>query len=75
MRARPSSSASGGSSSLSEARPYFMRFAMRFMSTVVLPLPAPARMSSGPSVARTASRWRGLRLGKLWAITCRRASM
>ena len=41
----------GGSSEESEARPKRSRQAMRWMSTVVLPLPAPARISSGPSVA------------------------
>ena len=38
------------------AEPNRMRFAMRFTSTVVLPLPAPARMSNGPSVVNTACR-------------------
>src|ERR1043165_5656277 len=33
-----------------------MRYAMRCAMTRVLPEPAPARMRSGPSVARTASR-------------------
>ena len=50
-----SSSAPSGRRSLSEAQPYFSRLAIRLIKTVVFPLPAPARISSGPSVARTAS--------------------
>src|SRR5438128_348106 len=38
-----------------------IRCAMRCVITRVLPLPAPARMSTGPSVASTASRCWGLR--------------
>ena len=38
------------------AEPKRMRLAMRLTSTVVLPLPAPARMRSGPSVVNTACR-------------------
>src|SRR5438105_2607327 len=38
------------------------RWAMRCAMTRVLPLPAPASTSSGPSPARTASRGGGLRL-------------
>ena len=53
--ASSASVALSGTSSVSEARPYLSRLAMRFMSTVVLPLPAPARTSRGPSVASTAS--------------------
>src|SRR4051794_1436730 len=34
---------------------------MRWVSTRVLPEPAPARISSGPSPCTTASRWGGLR--------------
>src|SRR5215218_5962565 len=34
---------------------------MRCVSTRVFPLPAPARMSSGPSVCSTASSWVGFR--------------
>ncbi len=34
---------------------------MRWVMTRVFPLPAPARMSTGPSVASTASRCCGLR--------------
>ena len=52
--ARSASVAVSGTSSVSDPRPYWMRFAIRWMSTVVLPLPAPASSSSGPSVARTA---------------------
>ena len=40
---------------------FSMRFAMRYVSTRVLPLPAPASTSSGPSVQRTASFWAGFR--------------
>ena len=36
--------------------------AMRKVKTRVLPEPAPASTSNGPSVDRTASRWAGLRL-------------
>ena len=38
-----------------------MRWAMRWVSTRVLPEPAPATISSGPSVWVTASYWTGLR--------------
>ena len=38
------------------AEPKRMRLAMRLTSTVVFPLPAPARMSRGPLVVNTASR-------------------
>ena len=41
-----------------------IRWAMRWVSTRVLPEPAPARISSGPSVAATASRWEGFRSAK-----------
>ena len=37
---------------------------MRAVITRVLPVPAPARTSSGPSVVVTASRWDGLRLAR-----------
>ena len=36
-----------------------IRWAMRWVMTRVLPLPAPARTSRGPSACSTASRWRG----------------
>src|SRR4051812_19151493 len=39
--------------------PVSTRWAMRWVSTRVLPDPAPATMSSGPSWCRTASRWTG----------------
>ena len=68
------SSASAGSSSLSPALPYFRRLAMRLMSTVVFPLPAPARISSGPSVAITASICMLFRCSKSARTTLRRAS-
>ena len=58
--ASSASVALSGTSSVSEARPYLSRLAMRFMSTVVFPLPAPARTSRGPSVASTASLCMGL---------------
>ncbi len=38
-----------------------IRCATRYVSTRVFPEPAPATTSSGPSVARTASRWASLR--------------
>src|SRR5215469_12014518 len=38
-----------------------IRCAIRCVMTLVLPLPAPARISTGPSVASTASRCWGLR--------------
>src|SRR3954454_5689883 len=41
------------------ARPLRTRCATRWVSTRVLPEPAPARMSSGPSPCSTASRWGG----------------
>src|SRR5688572_24852513 len=37
------------------------RYAMRAVITRVLPVPAPASTSSGPSVVVTASRWAGFR--------------
>ena len=45
---------SSGRLSLSKALPYLTRFPIRFMSTVVFPLPAPAKISTGPSVWKTA---------------------
>ena len=75
MSASFSALASSGSSAQSEARPYFRMLAMRFMSTVVLPLPAPARMSRGPSVAMTASRCLSFSRGKFFAMTRFRAAM
>ena len=41
-----------------------IRWATRCVSTRVLPEPAPAITSSGPSVCRTASRWAGFRLAR-----------
>src|SRR4029077_7717333 len=38
--------------------PFSMRYAARYVITRVLPVPAPASTSSGPSVVSTASRWR-----------------
>ena len=56
-RALTSSSVTGRGVSLEPcAEPNRMRLAIRLTSTVVLPLPAPARMSSGPSVVNTACR-------------------
>jgi hypothetical protein len=43
------------------ARPVAIRWAIRVVSTRVLPVPAPARTSTGPSVASTAWRCSGLR--------------
>jgi hypothetical protein len=37
------------------------RLASRAVSAAVLPVPAPASISTGPSVVSTASRWGGLR--------------
>ena len=37
------------------------RCASRAVSAAVLPVPAPASISTGPSVVSTASRWGGLR--------------
>ncbi len=44
------------------ARPVPSRWAMRVVSTRVLPVPAPASTSTGPSVASTASRCSGFSL-------------
>ena len=44
-----------------ETRCAAMRYAIRLVSTRVLPDPAPATTSSGPSGALAASRWTGLR--------------
>ena len=54
-------SAPAGTNASSYALPKWIRCAMRLTSTVVLPLPAPARTSSGPLTAYTASRCFGLR--------------
>ena len=43
------------------AWPVRSRYAIRCVITRVLPDPAPARMSIGPSPCMTASRWGGLR--------------
>jgi hypothetical protein len=42
------------------ARPVFSRCAKRAVSARVLPVPAPASTSTGPSSASTAARWSGL---------------
>src|SRR5437870_8360271 len=39
---------------------------MRCAMTRVLPEPGPARISSGPCVCSTASRWRPLRFSRIW---------
>src|SRR5450756_685487 len=39
---------------------------MRCAMTRVLPEPGPARISSGPSVCSTASRWRPLSFSRIW---------
>ena len=44
-----------------QARPVAMMWAMRVVSTRVLPVPAPASTSTGPSVASTARRCSSLR--------------
>ncbi len=49
------------STSSGAASPLPMMYAMRVVMTRVLPEPAPARISSGPSVWRTASRWEEFR--------------
>ncbi len=54
--------------SLARAIPVCSRNAIRCVSTRVLPVPAPARMSSGPSPCVTASRWGGLRPASRSAI-------
>src|SRR5215469_7141869 len=45
-----------------------IRCAMRYVMTRVLPLPAPARINTGPSTASTASRWRGLSLSQKFTV-------
>ena len=47
------------------ALPVAIRWAMRVVSTRVLPVPAPARTRTGPSVASTAARCSGLRPDKI----------
>ena len=44
--------------------PLSIRWAMRQVSTRVLPLPAPAKTSSGPCVCSTAARCSGFSLSK-----------
>src|SRR5690348_5800388 len=46
--------------SLGRAWPSRMSLARRWVSTVVLPVPAPATTSMGPAMCSTASLWRGL---------------
>src|SRR5882757_5825333 len=48
----------------SAGTPLAIRFAMRCVIARVLPLPAPARISTGPSVVSTASRCCGLSLSR-----------
>ena len=74
-KARSSSEAQPGTSSLSLPRPKVSRLSTRLMRTVVLPLPAPARSRRGPSVASTASRWLGFMRAYRRAMTARRAVM
>ena len=45
--------------SFGRALPVFSRCAIRVVSALVLPVPAPASISTGPSSASTASRWAG----------------
>ena len=47
--------------SFGRARPVVSRCAMRAVSALVLPVPAPASISTGPSSASTAARCAGLR--------------
>ena len=47
---------------------------MRLTTTVVFPLPAPARISTGPSVRKTASRCFSFILQKRFSNTARRSS-
>ena len=47
--------------SMGRARPWLNMWAMRVVSTRVLPVPAPASTSTGPSSDSTASRCSGLR--------------
>src|SRR4051794_29875453 len=53
--------------SLCRARPLITRCATRWVSTRVLPEPAPARISSGPSPCSTASRCGGFRPARSWS--------
>ena len=69
-RMENSSSVSSGTSSLSQQRPNRRRFATRWISTVVLPLPAPARIRTGPERVSTAWRCILLRFLKLWSKIC-----
>ena len=64
-----------GISSVSLPRPYFNRLATRLISTVVLPLPAPASSSSGPSVVSTPWRCLSFSLPYSMAMACRRAAI
>ena len=72
-KARSSGVTQAGTSLESEPRPYFIRLAMRWMSTVVFPLPAPASSSRGPSVARAAFRCSGFRFPNSSSMAARRA--
>ena len=72
-KARSSSVAQSGTSGLSDPRPYFIRLATRLMRTVVLPLPAPASSSRGPSVVSTALRCSGFSRANSRAMAPRRA--
>ena len=69
---RSSSVAHSGANGSVRPCPKRSRLMMRLMSTVVFPLPAPARMSRGPSVWKTASRCRALSFSKRCSmIACR----
>src|SRR5918997_151733 len=50
------------------ACPVPTRWAIRCVSTRVLPEPAPARMSRGPSPCSTASRWGSFRPASSWSV-------
>ena len=71
---RSCSAAPSGAYSLVSPCPKRRILMMRLMSTVVLPLPAPAKMSRGPSVAYTASRCFSLRPEKRCSMTARRTA-
>ena len=57
------------------ATPYAKRFAMRQVSTFVLPEPAPAMMSSGPSVCATAFFCAGFKPLKISKVSSNRFSL
>ena len=54
----------------SGATPFSIRCATREVMTRVLPVPAPARIRTGPSVVSTAWRWGGLREAREDILNC-----